>query len=63
MKAAVIHNFGAPDVLIETYLCAAKAVLAGRLQIPVAKTLPLSAAADAHALVAKGSIGKNLLKP
>jgi NADPH:quinone reductase-like Zn-dependent oxidoreductase len=48
---------------VETYLYAAKAVLAGRLQSPVAKTLPLSAAAEAHALVAKGGIGKFLLKP
>jgi NADPH:quinone reductase-like Zn-dependent oxidoreductase len=48
---------------VETYLYAAKAVLAGRLQIPIAKALPLSAAAEAHALAAKGGIGKVLLKP
>jgi NADPH:quinone reductase-like Zn-dependent oxidoreductase len=48
---------------VEAYLHAAKAVLAGRLQIPVAKTLPLSAAAEAHALVAKGGTGKIVLKP
>jgi NADPH:quinone reductase-like Zn-dependent oxidoreductase len=47
----------------ETYLYAADAVLSGRLQIPVARILPLSAAAQAHALVAKGGIGKILLKP
>jgi len=51
MKAAVIRNYGAQDV--ETYLYAAEAVLAGRLQIPVAKTLPLSAAAEAHELIAR----------
>jgi NADPH:quinone reductase-like Zn-dependent oxidoreductase len=48
---------------VETYVYAAKAVLAGHLQIPIAHILPLSSAAEAHALVAKGGIGKILLKP
>jgi NADPH:quinone reductase-like Zn-dependent oxidoreductase len=48
---------------VETYLYAARAVLAGHLQIPVAKTLPLSAAAEGHVLVAKGGTGKIVLKP
>jgi len=57
MKAAVIHNFGAPDVLIETYL------QSGSGRSPAnSGGKDSAAAAEAHALVAKGSIGKNLLK-
>jgi NADPH:quinone reductase-like Zn-dependent oxidoreductase len=48
---------------VGTYLYAAKGVLDGRLQISIAEILPLSAAAEAHAKVAKGGVGKILLKP
>jgi NADPH:quinone reductase-like Zn-dependent oxidoreductase len=47
----------------ESYLYAAAGVLSGRLQIPVSKVLPLSEAAQAHAIVAKGGTGKILLRP
>jgi NADPH:quinone reductase-like Zn-dependent oxidoreductase len=47
----------------DTYLYAAKAVLEGRLQIAIAMTLPLSQAAQGHAAVERGGIGKVLLAP
>jgi NADPH:quinone reductase-like Zn-dependent oxidoreductase len=56
-KAFVSHQDPA------SYLYAAQGVLAGRLEIPIAKTLPLAEAAQAHAAVAKGGVGKILLKP
>jgi len=48
---------------VGTYLYAAKGVVDGRLQIPIAEILPLSAAAEAHAKVGKGGVGKILLRP
>jgi NADPH:quinone reductase-like Zn-dependent oxidoreductase len=48
---------------VGTYLYAAKGVVDGRLRIPIAEILPLSAAAEAHAKVEKGGVGKILLKP
>jgi NADPH:quinone reductase-like Zn-dependent oxidoreductase len=47
----------------ESYLYAADGVIDGRLDIPIAGVMPLSAAAEAHAIVAKGGAGKILLKP
>lgn len=47
----------------QIYLYAAKGVLAGQLQIPIAKALPLCDAAEGHAMVAKGGVGKVLLRP
>jgi NADPH:quinone reductase-like Zn-dependent oxidoreductase len=47
----------------ESYLYAAKGIIDGRLEIPIARIMPLSAAAQAHATVAKGGSGKILLKP
>jgi NADPH:quinone reductase-like Zn-dependent oxidoreductase len=46
-----------------TYLYAANAVLDGRLHIAISMTLPLSQAAQGHAAVERGGIGKVLLKP
>jgi NADPH:quinone reductase-like Zn-dependent oxidoreductase len=46
-----------------SYLYAAQGVLGGRLEIPIAKIMPLAEAAQAHAAVAKGGVGKILLKP
>jgi NADPH:quinone reductase-like Zn-dependent oxidoreductase len=48
---------------VGTYLYAANGVLDGRLQVPIADVLPLSQAAQAHAKVEKGGVGKILLKP
>jgi NADPH:quinone reductase-like Zn-dependent oxidoreductase len=47
----------------ESYLSAAAGVLSGRLQIAVSRVLPLSEAAQAHAMLAKGGAGKILLRP
>ena len=41
----------------------AKAVIEGRLKIPIASKMPLKKAADAHALAEKGAGGKVLLLP
>jgi NADPH:quinone reductase-like Zn-dependent oxidoreductase len=45
-----------------SYLYAAQGVLGGRLEIPIAKIKPLAEAAQAHATVAKGGVGKILLE-
>lgn len=47
----------------DSYLYAAKAVLDGRLHIAISMILPLSQAAQGHAAVERGGIGKVLLKP
>jgi NADPH:quinone reductase-like Zn-dependent oxidoreductase len=47
----------------DSYLYAAKAVLDERLHIAISITLPLSQAAQGHAAVERGGIGKVLLKP
>jgi len=47
----------------DSYFYAAKAVLDGRLHIAISMTLPLSQAAQGHAAVERGGIGKVLLKP
>jgi NADPH:quinone reductase-like Zn-dependent oxidoreductase len=39
----------------------ARAVVEGKLTIPISRKLPLSAAADGHAAVEKGGLGKVLL--
>jgi NADPH:quinone reductase-like Zn-dependent oxidoreductase len=48
---------------VATYLYAARGALDGRLEIPIADMLHLRQAAQAHAKVEKGGVGKILLKP
>lgn len=48
---------------VKALLQMAKAVVEGRLTIPIAAKMPLKDAGEAHALVAKGSNGKVLLVP
>jgi NADPH:quinone reductase-like Zn-dependent oxidoreductase len=48
-----------PGILVEM----AGAVAEGKLTIPIGRKLPLSSAAEGHALVEKGGIGKVLLMP
>jgi NADPH:quinone reductase-like Zn-dependent oxidoreductase len=47
----------------EMYLHAAKGVLDGRLDVKISMVLPLSQAAQGHAAVERGGVGKILLKP
>jgi NADPH:quinone reductase-like Zn-dependent oxidoreductase len=47
----------------DAYLHAAKGVLDGRLHIAISMTLPLSQAAQGHAAVERGGVGKVLLTP
>jgi NADPH:quinone reductase-like Zn-dependent oxidoreductase len=57
----VVPVFARPDT--KALLEMAKAVVAGRLVIPIAAKKPLKDAGEAHNLVAKGINGKVLLVP
>jgi NADPH:quinone reductase-like Zn-dependent oxidoreductase len=57
----VVPVFAAPDRFILAEM--SKAVVEGKLSIPIAAKMKLSEARDAHALVAKGTHGKVLLLP
>jgi NADPH:quinone reductase-like Zn-dependent oxidoreductase len=57
IKPMTAHNSPA------TYIHYAEAMRDGRLQLPVDRVMPLSAAAEAHAALEKGGIGKIVLTP
>jgi len=57
----VVHVFSKFDRKTLEFM--AEAVRDGKLTIPISRKMPLSAAAEAHALAEKGGIGKILLVP
>ena len=59
VKVVPVYAQSDPKALLEM----ARAVIEGKLKIPIAAKKPLNEAAEAHALVAKGTNGKVLLVP
>ena len=52
------------DASPEKFAALNRAVLGSKLQVPIAKTFPLSRAADAHRLIERGHVlGKIVLRP